>query len=86
MNEKMVLDLFKDAGLEVTVVHNLNDVPKSVQEPFPCVYKGRHRLVYIEACKWHQDRVDASCRDCLRMSCVSHKKTKRRKQYSMFGG
>ena len=80
-----ILDVFKEADFEVTVIHDLDNVPRSAQAPFPCVYKGRYRLICIEVCKWHQDRVDASCRRCPRMPCVSHKKTKQQKQISMFG-
>ena len=67
MNEKQVLDVFKAAGLEVTLIHDTDAVPTESQEPISCVYKGRRRVTSLEACSWHHDHVDTSCEGCSRV-------------------
>ena len=67
MNEQAVLNVFEEAGLEVTLVHDTDAVPRDSQALVACQYKGRHRMVHPEACKWHQDHADTSCKGCPRV-------------------
>ena len=81
-----VLDVFQEAGLEVTLVHGTDAVPRDSQALIPCQYKGRRRMVHPEACRWHQDHTDEACKGCPRLPCVTQKKPKQQTQFSLFGG
>ena len=81
-----VLDVFKEAGLEVTLINGTDRLHSTPGGLISCVYGGRHRLVCLEACKWHQDRADTACKGCERcISSVPQKKPPQEKQFSLFG-
>jgi hypothetical protein len=82
-----VLDVFEEAGLEVTPAHDTDAVPRDSQALVACQYKGKHRISHSEACRWHQDHADAACKGCERcLACVPEKKPSDQKQFSLFRG
>jgi hypothetical protein len=69
---KPILDMFKDAGLQIVPLYRLMNPAISMI----CLYQRKPRPVHKDVCKWHQEENDPECSDCER-NTHSNKKLSR---------